>query len=489
MLMTTNYPILNSSCHSNPHIETCTYNTPRNQTIPHDGVIRMLFLFNQERLVVFDHKGIADILVTNAYSWKKPGSASRALASITGKGLIAIEGDPHRVQRRKLMPAFSFRHVKDLYPVFWTKTCESVQAMTSAVQAGRPELAVSEWASRATLDIIGMAAMGRDFGAVRNPDSELVRKYTRVFESQDLMPLFALLGLVLPQWLIECIPTKRIREFKESATVIRKLCGELVREKRTKLEAEKREGKVAEHEVNILSVALESGHFSDQSLEDHLMTFFAAGHETTSVSLTWAMYALCRNPEMQKRLRDEVRANLPRLDNADAAAAITCTDIDRLPYLNAVVNETLRLYPAVPISAREAVEDTTVMGYPITRGQAITLPPWAVNVDKTFWGDDADKFVPDRWIDHQADGTETPNNKGGASSNYAFMTFLHGPRSCIGSGFARAEFACLLAGWIGRFEFELAEKELMDDSKLKISRGVTIKPEGFKVIAKVVPGF
>lgn len=449
----------------------------------------MRFLFNQERLAVMDPKGIAEILVTNAYSWKKPGSASRALAGITGNGLISIEGDPHKVQRRKLMPAFSFRHVKDLYPLFWTKTCEGVQAMTVAVEAGQSELAVSSWASHSTLDIIGMAAMGRDFGAVRNPDNELVKKYTRVFESQDLMPTFALLGLLFPQWLIECIPTKRIREFKESATVIRKVCRDLVKEKRAKLEAEKREGKAAQHEVNILSVALESGHFSDQSLEDHLMTFFAAGHETTSVSLTWAMYALCRNPEIQSRLRDEIRANLPPLDDAAAAAAITSVEIDRLPYLNAVVNETLRLYPAVPLSAREAVEDTTVMGYPIARGQAITLPPWAINVDKGLWGDDAEQFVPERWIDRQADGTETPNNKGGASSNYAFMTFLHGPRSCIGSGFARAEFACLLAGWVGRFEFELADKELMDESKLKISRGVTIKPEGFKVIAKVVPGF
>ena len=81
--------------------------------------------------------------------------------------------------------------------------------------------------------------------------------------------------------------------------------------------------------------------------------------------------------------------------------------------------------------------------------------PWAINRLQAFWGKDAMEFRPDRWIN--ADGT--PNNTGGATNNYAIMTFLHGPRSCIGQGFARSELKCLLGALVGRYSFELTREK------------------------------
>lgn len=441
--------------------------------------------FNQERLLALSPKAVADITVANAYAWEKQTVVRTALSTITGIGLITSEGDEHRRQRRHMLPAFNFRHIKDLYPVFWDKSREVVQAMTKST-GGEGRLYVSHWASLATLDIIGMAAMGRDFSAVRDPTNPLVAQYTSVFEGQSILRVFLALGLVLPQWLIEELPVKQIRKFRDASRTIRRVCQELIEEKRAKLEAQKAD-KTAQPDVDILSIALESGQFTDEGLQNQLMTFFAAGHETTSVSLTWAVYALCLNPAVQTRLRAEVRAHLPSVD--DASAALTSVDFDRLPYLNAVVNETLRLYPAVPVTGRIAVQDTTVLGVPVARGTPVTIPQWAINVDTKLWGDDAMAFNPERWLDTR-DGVATLNPTGGASSNYALATFLHGPRSCIGAAFAKGEFACLLAAWVGRFEFELVDKELMDPAKLKVKGGVTIKPlDGLHVVARVVPGY
>jgi cytochrome P450 len=129
-----------------------------------------------------------------------------------------------------------------------------------------------------------------------------------------------------------------------------------------------------------------------------------------------------------------------------------------MPYLNGVMHEVLRLYPTVPMTGREAIRDTTIAGQKIPRGTIISICPQSVNRSPEFWGDTADDFRPERWIDTDpVTGRQTPNKHGGAGTNFAQITFLHGPRACIGKDFAKAEFRCAAAGLFGRFKAELQE--------------------------------
>jgi cytochrome P450 len=154
-----------------------------------------------------------------------------------------------------------------------------------------------------------------------------------------------------------------------------------------------------------------------------------------------------------------------------------------------VCSEVLRFYAPVPRTSRQAVQDTTIQGYPIPKGTTVLLSPWATNVDQNLWGSDALEFKPERWLAKDAADTKSASS-GGASSVYAFLTFLHGPRSCIGASFAKSEFACLLAAWVGRFEFDLVNSESKDKSKLAIRHGVTARPSGGLLVkARVIPGF
>lgn len=434
--------------------------------------------------MVFSPKAISEVLVTNSYAFQKPPSMIGSLARITGYGVLLAEGQEHKVQRRNLMPAFSFRHIKDLYPLFWSKTREVVREMTAAGgdEKGSIEIDVVEWASRCTLDIIGVAGLGYDFGATQNSNNPLVQKYRTVFTPSASGRMLLLLSAFLPRWLVENLPMERNREFKVATSTIRQACKDLIQEKKVKLANKELQ------DVDILSIALESGQFSDENLEDQMMTFLAAGHETTATAMTWALYLLSKHQDVQQKLRDEIRANLPGMD--DDAAAISSLDIDRLPYLNGVCNEVLRFYSPVPQTVREAVHDTTLAGQPIPRGTKVMVSPWATNKDPALWGGDAAEFNPERWIDTLESGQRVANNHGGASTNYAFLTFLHGPRSCIGASFAKAEFACLLAGWVGRFSFEMKDKELLDEDKLNIRSGIVARPAGgVQVLATVVPGY
>lgn len=185
------------------------------------------------------------------------------------------------------------------------------------------------------------------------------------------------------------------------------------------------------------------------------------------------MYLLAKHPVLQKRLREEVRANLPSPSKA-GSESITAAVVDAMPLLNAVCNEATRLYrtsargrlvctgiaanlqaATVPSSSRVTVKPIVLGGHVLPTGTNVYLVPWAINRSTKFWGNEAMEFKPERWIN--ADGK--PNNTDGATSNFSIMTFLHSPRSCIGQGFARSELKCLLAATIGRHECALTRSD------------------------------
>lgn len=182
-------------------------------------------------------------------------------------------------------------------------------------------------------------------------------------------------------------------------------------------------------------------------------------HETTASAITWACYLLSKHPDYQTQLRAEIAS-------VDLDADLAGT-LESLPLLNGIINETLRLYPTVPLTMRQAIRDTSIGDQAIPAGTVMILSTWLMNRSPEVWGSEAGEFKPERWV---TDGR--PNANGGAGSNYEFLTFLHGPRSCIGQGFARAELRCLLAAMVRGFTWELA----MSEERI-VPRGViTIKP-------------
>ena len=228
--------------------------------------------------------------------------------------------------------------------------------------------------------------------------------------------------------------------------------------------------------LDILTVAIASNAFTDEDLVDQMMTFLAAGHETTASGLTWAVYLLAKHPEMQRRLRDEVHASQlpslvedpPQSSSSSANCSVTAESLDQLPYLNAFCRETLRLFPPVALTIRTANKDTDICGHLIPKGTTIVLPPWAVNTSRKLWGSDAREFSPERWMVRTAPGANDDKNdddddyvggqRGMKTGNFSMLTFLHGPRSCIGQTFAVGELRCLLAAWVGAFETVLADE-------------------------------
>ncbi|KAJ9210545.1 hypothetical protein DTO166G4_7857 [Paecilomyces variotii] len=470
------------------------------EEMPDAELIRYYLVGNMERVLVVSPKALSEVLTLKSYDFRKPDLARISLERITGNGVLLAEGDEHKRQRKNLMPAFSYRHVKNLYPVFWAKAVEMVQMIGDELRS-KPNsqeeeddddktIIVGDWASRATLDAISIASMGRDFDTLRDPDNELNNHYRRLLmePSVKMRILFLVAMFLVDLGFFQKIPIKRNRDVRAASSYIRTVARQLVREKKERLEKKTQDANgnantndavtAASDEIDIMSVALTSGGFSEENLVDQMMTFLAAGHETTASAFQWVIYALCKHPGIQSRLRDEIRANLP--SPSHTSNTISASIIDSLPYLNAVCNETLRFYPSVPLTIREAARDTTVVGHHIPKGSLLVLAPEATNRSKELWGPDADVFDPERWM-----GPGRANT-GGADTNYAFLSFLHGPRGCIGQGFAKGELACMVAVTVGRFQMELKNP----DAELKMRRGVTVSPiDGVEARFRVVEGW
>lgn len=425
--------------------------------IPNTGLIRYANLFNIERLLITSPKALAEVLTTKSYNFVKPKSLRVGLGRILGIGVLLAEGDEHKTQRKHLMPAFAYRHIKDLYPIFWSKSRELAECLKNELEKRAPDntVEIGEWASRASLDIIGVAGLGQNFNALQDPNTELNTIYRQIFLPDKWGRFLGLLSIFIHPKIVQALPIKRNKDMVEAQRVIRSVSRDLIRQKMATME------KNETRNVDIISVALESGGFTEENLVHQMMTFIAAGHETISSAMTWAVYELSRRPEVQARLREEIHANIHSLDESMDAAKL-----DKLPYLHAVCNETLRYHAPVTVTLRDTENDCTIAGTYVPRGTKIVLCPTAVNFSKELWGPDVAEFNPDRWM-----GAGRANT-GGAESNYAMLTFLHGPRSCIGQQFAKGELACLLAAFVGRFAFEMRDP----NEKIEAKGGVTVRP-------------
>ncbi|KAL2869429.1 cytochrome P450 [Aspergillus lucknowensis] len=460
------------------------------KTVPNDGLIHFRDILNRSQLLATNHQALLDIMSTNTYDFEKPWRAREFLARIIGFGLILSEGAAHKRQRRALTPSFHMKNVRALYTLMWDKTYQLLEALEDEIRvhpmegsspdSGWGKVEMSVWASRLTLDVIGPTAMGRDFRTIQNTENKVADSFMAILEPTKEKMAFLAINFILPQWFAKRIPWRLNRVINDEVGFLRNLCKEIVHEKRATITASK--ATAAELEADILGSMMLGGDFTDDELVDQMLTFLAAGHETTASALTWTCYLLTLNPGIQERLRAEIRAAIP-----SATHPITSSDLESLPLLNGVCQEVLRLYPTVPATLREAVRDSTVAGKHIPKGTKIILCPYAINRSPEFWGDDGDEFRPDRWIDTDpASGQQSVNHHGGASTNFAQITFLHGQRSCIGKDFARAELRCAVAGVVGRFEFAMQDPK----QEIHIAGAVTTKPvEGMHLQMRRVKGW
>ena len=435
------------------------------QAIPNDGLLTLYGLFHSGPLVfVTNPEAMMEMLNARSYDWHKPRTDATFLKRILGNGLVTAEDQAHKSMRKSVAPAFVGKHIRDLVPLFFEKGRAFADVLAGKISCDDRVIEMMAQTSRVTLDIIGSAGIGADLDTIHNDDNYMANLYETI-TNEDRGPIvpFFLIMVFVPPFLVERMYGTKYAKVARAIRELRVEIGKLVAAKKASADTAKQK--------DIVAIIMRSGEFSDEYLCDQLLTFFAAGHDTTASALTWTLYVLSRHPKEQERLREECKRVVGSQTTMDADL------LDRLPYLSAVCDEMLRLYPPVPLTARTAVVNTKIKEARIPKGTIGIVSLWSLNRSPQLWGSDAGDFRPERWLDSEKGRASERSEKaalGGAKDTHAFSTFLYGPRSCIGQSFARSEVKCLLLALILRFRFELADP----DAEVVVSGFVSIKPAG-----------
>jgi cytochrome P450 len=449
---------------------------------PNDGLIRFYGVLNGERLLVTTTQGTKIVHDGDTKDFHRPPAAKAILTRLTGGAIFAAEGREHAAHRREMTPAFKHRHLKELYPTFWSKTVELVQSLQQHCNtpSGNTVIEIDDWVSRGTLDAIALAGFGFDFNSIAKPYSELVRKYRQAFLPGKSAARIRILANIVPIKILFRLPMKRNRDAKACIQAIRSATFEVVQKRQIESAEKKQSGQ------DILAVMLESPLFKDNTdlMVSQCMAFLAAGHEASALALGWTLYELSLDQQRQAKLREEIRANLPA---PGSGVQVEASQIDRLEYLEAVVQESLRKWGPVPRQTRVSPRAMTVSNHVVPKNTPLVVSFYAMNRMQENWGSDAAEFKPERWL-----GSGEAKALGGAKDRFCFSTFSHGARSCIGQRFAHYEVLVFLAGLVGVFEWSFVEKEGLPKGMVEADHDSTVMlkvADGLQLAVKAIDGW
>ncbi|HUA54740.1 MAG TPA: cytochrome P450 [Candidatus Sulfotelmatobacter sp.] len=360
----------------------------------------------------------------NAQFERKSPQMRHALKPLLGDGLFISDGETWRARRRVVAPIVHVSRLPLFAPIMVEVAAEAAERW-ARLPAGAPIDALSEMAEL-TAEIICRTIFGRRLGG--DHAKAVVRSFSAYQRKIGQMDFLSLIGL--PDWL----PRLYGLSIRRSARRIHRILDEIIESYRAR---------PRDSEASVIGLLLdardpETGEALDpEALRSEAAVIFMAGHETTANSLAWTWYLLSQAPDVEARLHDELAVvlggRLPTLD-----------DVPRLVYTRAVFEETLRLYPPVPILSRQALSDEVIRGRKIKAGSLLLVVPWLLHRHKRIW-DKPDHFMPERFLP----GNAAARPKG------AYVPFSTGPRICAGAAFGLTEAVLCLATLAQRFRLRL----------------------------------
>ncbi|ETW76268.1 hypothetical protein HETIRDRAFT_461179 [Heterobasidion irregulare TC 32-1] len=429
----------------------------------------------EDVLMLADPKGLQHILQGSAYNYPKSGEDRQFLRLITGDGLAWVHGETHRRQRKIMNPAFTAPQLRAFLPLFHKRAAKMIQRLKDEVTntaggggggGGAPVIDLLGWLTRMTLDVIGEAGFGYEFGTLDDKEDDFSKNWTGVVVESSLYP--SSLDLIAKSFFsyipvnilyyTRYLPLREYRRTRDWLDYTRSMARDIIR----KSEAQG-DGK------DVMSVLIRANasenpktRLSRPEVLDQISTLILAGTDTTALTASWVLWELAKDPAFQDQVREEIKAARAQV-TARGDADFTIADLDSLTLLQAALKEGMRLHPIGWHFSRLAGKDdvipllhpiTTKSGeqissIPVRKGTKVKMSFCAYNRLPIVWGEDADRWNPMRWVNIDTSKQTTV----GVYAN--LLNFSAGVRGCIGWKFSVIELQSILMNLLESFELTM----------------------------------
>ncbi|MBI5930837.1 MAG: cytochrome P450 [Chloroflexi bacterium] len=393
---------------------------------------REIFLLN-------DPYYIQHVLQTNHHNYRK-GWALVRTKILLGEGLLTSEGDFWLHQRRLIQPAFHRKRIAAFGQMMTDCTSEMMEAWQPYIESGQP-LNLTEEMMNLTLNVVCQTLFSTH---ITDAERAVVK------DAMEVVLLFGLKNVTRPPFM-EKLPTLGNQQARKAIHQLDKIVYRIIQERR----AHPQDDEKSDLFTMLMSVQDEDTGESmdDRQVRDEIMTLFLAGHETTANTLAWTFYLLSENPTMT----DALWAELDRVLDGQVPAV---ENLSNLPYTQAVLQESMRLYPPAWVISRQAINDDEIGGYPIPMGSAVIVSPYVMHRNPNYW-EKPEQFNPTRFLDDSRPWRPP----------FSYFPFGGGARQCIGMNFAMMEAQLILATVAQKYQLHLVPTTKVEPEAL-----LTLRP-------------
>ncbi|XWS50640.1 hypothetical protein CRYUN_Cryun12cG0103700 [Craigia yunnanensis] len=339
------------------------------------------------------------------------------------------------------------------FPNYGRDNAAKLVSKVSIIAVAKHAMNLQDMFMKSTLDSIFKVGFGVELNALSGSD-EFGNRFTKAFDDSNVIVYWRYVDVF---WKVKRFLNIGLEAaLKRNVKIIDDFIFELIQCKREQMKNEKL---VREKEDILSRFLMESEwdpeNMTDQYLRDIILNFMIAGKDTTANTLTWFFYMLCKHPLVQGKVVQEVIEATQAEDNICAdefSRLMTEEALDRMQYLHAALTETLRLYPAVPVDGKCSEEDDVLPdGFKVKKGDGISYMAYAMGRMTYIWGEDADEYRPERWLDNGIFRPDSP---------FKFTAFQAGPRICLGKEFAYRQMKILAAVLLYFFQFRLVDETM-----------------------------
>ncbi|XP_064108225.1 cytochrome P450 4c3-like isoform X1 [Macrobrachium nipponense] len=385
-----------------------------------------------------------------------------------GTGLLTSTGKKWFSRRKMLTPAFHFTILEDFVGVFNKQSNKFVSRLQEKAD-GKP-FDIFPYVTLCTLDIIFETALGSSINAQDDTESEYVKAVHRI---SSLIQLRQVRPWLQPDFLFRL--SGMAKEHDDCIRILHGTAYQAIRSRRNQshemrkgLATEQRmsDGNAGKKRLAFLDLLLdctEDDHpLTDESIREEVDTFMFEGHDTTSAAINWSLYLLGCYPEIQERVYEELTQVF-----GTSNRPVTIADLRQLKYTENCIKEALRLYPSVPMMARELREDVVISNYRIPAGTTLAILPYRLHRDPAHFTK-PEVYDPDRFLPENSQGRHP----------YAYIPFSAGPRNCIGQKFALMEEKVVLCNILRRYRVESTIRR----EDIRVLAELILKPENGNIL-------